>query len=95
MLLATFVLVMVSDSTEGYVSQLFGLSAKNETLQFLGIGMGGVLLALQALEQMTMLCSPSTSGALRLTRRTDSLPFVLSVARKGEVEAWMSDQVPA
>ena len=48
-LLATFVLVMVSDSAEGYVSPLFGLDAKNETLKFLGIGLGGVLLALQAL----------------------------------------------
>ena len=48
-LLATFLLVMVSDNVEGYVSPLFGLDAKNETLTFLGIGMGGVLLALQAL----------------------------------------------
>ena len=48
-LLATFLLVMVSESVEGGVSQLFGLSAKNETLTFLGIGMGGVLLALQAM----------------------------------------------
>ena len=48
-LLATFLLVMVSDSVDGYVSPLFGLDAKNETLTFLGIGMGGVLLALQAL----------------------------------------------
>ena len=48
-LLTTFVLVMVSDSVEAYVSPLFGLDAKNATLTFLGIGMGGVLLALQAL----------------------------------------------
>ena len=48
-LLGTFVLVMVSDSVEGYVSPLFGLCAKNDTLTFLGIGLGGVLLALQAL----------------------------------------------
>ena len=48
-LLATFVLVMASESVEGYVSPLFGLDTKNATLQFLGIGMGGVLLALQAL----------------------------------------------
>ena len=33
------------------------------------------------LEQITMLCSPSTSGALRLTLRTDGLPFVLSGAK--------------
>ena len=48
-LLGTFLFVMVSESVEGGVSQLFGLSAKSETLTFLGIGMGGVLLALQAL----------------------------------------------
>ena len=48
-LLATFVLVMASERVEGYVSPLFGLDAKNDTLTFLGIGMGGVLLALQAL----------------------------------------------
>ena len=48
-LLGTFLLVMVSESVESCVSPLFGLDAKNDTLQFLGIGMGGVLLALQAL----------------------------------------------
>ena len=48
-LLGTFLLVMVSESMAGSVSQLFGLHTKNKTLQFLGIGMGGVLLALQAL----------------------------------------------
>ena len=34
------------------------------------------------LEHFTMLCSPSTSGALRLTLRTNGLPFVLSVAER-------------
>ncbi len=48
-LLATFLLVMVSDSVEGHVSHLLGLYTKNPILKFLGIGMGGVLLALQAL----------------------------------------------
>ena len=48
-LLATFLLVMVSDSVEGHISQLLGLHTKNPILKFLGIGMGGVLLALQAL----------------------------------------------
>ncbi len=48
-LLGTFVLVMVSESVASYVSPLFGLEAKNDTLTFLGIGLGGVLLALQAL----------------------------------------------
>ena len=32
------------------------------------------------LEQITMLCRPSTSGALRLTLRTNGLPFVLSLS---------------
>ncbi len=48
-LLATFLSVMVSDSVEGHISQLLGLHTKNPILKFLGIGMGGVLLALQAL----------------------------------------------
>ena len=34
------------------------------------------------LEQITILCSPSTSGALRLTLRPNGLPFVLSVAEQ-------------
>ena len=48
-LLGTFLLVMVSESMAGSISQLFGLYTKNGILKFLGIGMGGVLLALQAL----------------------------------------------
>lgn len=48
-LLATFLLVMVSDGVEGHISQLLGLYTKNPILKFIGIGMGGVLLALQAL----------------------------------------------
>ena len=34
------------------------------------------------LAQITLLCRPSTSGALRLTLRTNGLPFVLSVAER-------------
>ena len=53
-LLVTFLLVMVSESVEGYVPPLFGLdtktdNAKTDTLRVLGVGMGGVLLAMQAL----------------------------------------------
>ena len=48
-LLGTFLLVTVSESVEGCVAQLFDLDTKNETLKFLGIGMGGVLFTLQAL----------------------------------------------
>ncbi len=43
-----------------------------------------------------MLCRPSTSGALRLTLRTNGLPIVLSVARRAErseVEAGMPGRV--
>ncbi len=40
------------------------------------------LFCVRRLEQITMLCSPSTSGALRLTLRTNGLPFVLSVAER-------------
>ena len=48
-LLGIFVAVMVFEGMESFVSRLAGLSDKNETLKFLGIGMGGVLLTLQAL----------------------------------------------
>ena len=34
------------------------------------------------IEQITIPCSPSTSGALRLTLRPNGLPFVLSVAER-------------
>ena len=45
-----FVLVMVSESIEQCVSELLGLvGEKNKVLPFLGLGMGGILLALQAL----------------------------------------------
>lgn len=48
-LLSAFVLVMFCESAEKYLVQILGASEKNETLKFLGIGMGGILLALQAL----------------------------------------------
>ena len=47
--LAVFLAVMFSENSEEYISCLLGLSEKSEILKFLGIGMGGVLLALQAL----------------------------------------------
>ena len=52
-LLVVFVAVMVSEPVEKYVAQLLGLglseeTEKNKILAFLGIGMGGILLALQA-----------------------------------------------
>ena len=48
-LLVIFVAVMFSEIVEAWIGQLLGLSDKNKTLTFLGIGMGGILLALQAL----------------------------------------------
>ena len=65
LLLGTFLSVMVSESVAGYVPPLFGLDAKNETLKFLGIGMGGVLLALQAL--MSYRRAKALEDTVRLT----------------------------
>ncbi|MCY4387500.1 MAG: pentapeptide repeat-containing protein [Desulfurellaceae bacterium] len=53
-LLSVFVSVLFCESAEKYIAQLLGVSEtgaskKYESLKFLGIGMGGVLLALQAL----------------------------------------------
>ena len=50
-LLALFFAVMFSESTEKCIADLLGLKEKGEKfeiLKFLGIGMGGILLALQA-----------------------------------------------
>ena len=49
LLLATFVAVMVWECAEKCMLELFGLSSKSGVLKFIGIGMGGVLIALQAL----------------------------------------------
>ena len=46
-LLAAFVAVMFSEDL-CWISPYLGLTEKNEILTFLGIGMGGMLLALQA-----------------------------------------------
>lgn len=53
LLFAAFVAVMVSETAEECIGRLLGLgspekSEKNRILTFLGIGMGGILLALQA-----------------------------------------------
>ena len=47
-LFVAFVAAMVCESGEKFIGQLLGLSDKNKILAFLGIGMGGILLALQA-----------------------------------------------
>ena len=44
-----FVGVLFSECAEKCISKLLGLCEKNETLKFLGISMGGILVALQAL----------------------------------------------
>ena len=48
-LVIVFVGVLSFEYVETHTSELLGLPSKNETLKFLGIGMGGVLVALQAL----------------------------------------------
>ena len=48
-LVIVFVGVPSFEYVEKYTSKLLDLPGKNETLKFLGIGMGGVLVALQAL----------------------------------------------
>ena len=44
-----FLAVMFLETIETWIFQLLGVSQKSEALKFLGIGMGGLLLALQAL----------------------------------------------
>ena len=48
LLIAVSFVVMISETVEDYVGQLFGLSDKQAILTFLGIIMGGILLTLQA-----------------------------------------------
>ena len=47
-LLAIFIAVIFSEKIEVYSGHLFGLPEKNKILTFLGLAMGGILLALQA-----------------------------------------------
>ena len=46
---AIFFAVMFSESTEKCIADLLGLKEKSDTLKFLGIGMGGILLVVQAM----------------------------------------------
>ena len=48
-LVIVFVGVLSFEYVEKHISKLLDLPSKNETLKFLGIGMGGLLIALQAL----------------------------------------------
>ena len=47
-LLVLFLFVMSFEGVENYISDLLGSTDKSDTLKFLGIGMGGVLLIVQA-----------------------------------------------
>ena len=47
-LVMAFLVVMFFNIAEQFVGQLLGLCEKNEILTFVGLGMGGVLIALQA-----------------------------------------------
>ena len=49
LLFVVFVAVMAFDCVEAGILKLLGLKEKSEALKFLGIGMGGAVLALQAL----------------------------------------------
>lgn len=48
-LVIVFVGVLSFEHVEEHTSEILDLPSKNETLKFLGIGMGGLLIALQAL----------------------------------------------
>ena len=48
-----FLAVMFCEIFEAWIFRLLGVSQKSEALKFLGIGMGGILLALQALASHT------------------------------------------
>ncbi len=49
LLFVSFASTMSSEKFENWIGSLFGLSEKNEILTFIGIGMVGILVALQAL----------------------------------------------
>ena len=49
LLFVSFVSTMLSEIFKDWVGPMFGLDKKNEILKFIGIGMGGVLVVLQAL----------------------------------------------
>ncbi len=61
--LAAFAGVMFSTCIQGLVGGFLGLPEKNEILKFLGIGMGGVLLAIQAV--MSYMRAKAMEGAAK------------------------------
>lgn len=79
LVLAVFVAVMVSENPE-WAFELFGESEKFEILKFLGVGMGGVLLALQvwmshrrakAMEDAASAQSEATNQHARANQNTE------------------------
>ena len=64
-LVTLFSSVMFCETCTEWVGERLGLYTKNKTLQFLGIGMGGVLLALQAL--MSYRRAKALEDTVRLT----------------------------
>ena len=64
-LLVSFVAVMGCEVPEKYISRLLGLTKKSEVLQFLGIGMGGVLVALQAFASDVLQLWLEAAGSLK------------------------------
>ena len=62
-LLAAFVGAMFSECAEELIGEFLGLPKKNEILKFLGIGMGGVLLAIQAV--MSYMRAKAMEGAAK------------------------------
>ena len=79
LVLAVFVAVMVSENPE-WAFELFGESEKFEVLKFLGVGMGGVLLALQvwmshrrakAMEDAASAQSEATNQHARANQNTE------------------------
>lgn len=63
--LAALFLIVVFDGCPRWTNQYLGISKKDEALKFLGIGMGGVLLALQAL--MSYKRAKALEDTVRLT----------------------------
>lgn len=80
LLLTTFVGTMACEIFANFISGLLGLTEKSETLKFLGVGMGGVLLTLQvlmshrraaAMEEAARAQSDSTLQHVEANRNTE------------------------
>ncbi len=88
-LVTLFSSVMFCETCTEWVGQRLGLYTKNQILKFLGIGMGGVLLALQALmsyKRAKALEDTAKAQAEAAKAMRDSVPLAPSAR-------WMSDHV--